>query len=300
MQILIAEDDITSRNILGAILRKWGHEPIAVEDGIEAWHIMQKSDAPNLVVLDWEMPGMDGIEVCRKIREQQTSNPPYIVILTAKDEKADIVKGLDAGANDYISKPYDNEELLARIRVGQRMVELQTELLAAKDALAHEAMHDSLTGAMNRRAILKCLAKELERAKRKNSKLSIGLFDIDYFKKVNDTYGHQVGDEMLCGFVTTVQKGLRGYDLVGRYGGEEFLVVAPDSTGSPAEGLYERLRVHVANFRTKNLSGEISITVSIGVACSDDSATIDTMLATADAALYRAKDQGRNMVVYAG
>jgi len=299
MRILIAEDDFTSRTILGAIVSKWGHEPIAVEDGDAAWQILQQSGAPSLAVLDWEMPGMDGLEVCRNIRRLQTANPPYIIILTAKDDKADIVKGLDAGANDYIAKPYDNEELLARIRVGQRMVELQTELLAAKDALAHEARHDSLTKALNRGAILACLEKELERARRNTVSLSIGLFDIDFFKKVNDTYGHQAGDEVLCGFVSTIQQGVRGYDLLGRYGGEEFLVVAPDSTGSAEEGLYERLRAQVADFRADTRSGALAITVSVGVARFEPTATVETMLAAADAALYRAKDQGRNQVVYA-
>lgn len=299
MQILIAEDDFTSRTILSAIVSKWGHAPIVVEDGSAAWHIMQKIDAPNLAILDWEMPGMDGLEVCRKIRRQQTTNPPYIIILTAKDDKADIVKGLDAGANDYISKPYDNEELFARIRVGQRMVELQTELLAAKDALAHEARHDSLTKVLNRGAILHGLEKELGRAQRNKSSLSIGLFDIDFFKKVNDTHGHQAGDEVLCGFVKTLQQALRGHDLLGRYGGEEFLVVAPDSTGSIEEGLYERLRALVADSRTETRAGSLAITVSVGVAGFDRTATVETMLAAADAALYRAKDQGRNQVVYA-
>jgi len=298
MQVLVAEDDITSRTILAAILAKWGYDPLVVEDGSSAWEIMKKSDAPNLAVLDWDMPGMDGLEVCQRIRKACTSNPPYLIILTAKGEKADIVKGLDAGANDYISKPYDNDELQSRIRVGRRMVELQTELLEAKDALAHEAMHDSLTGALNRRAILDDLNKELIRAKRKKSKLGVGLCDIDYFKQVNDTHGHQVGDEVLCGFVHTMQNSLRGYNLVGRYGGEEFLVVAPDSTGSVEEGLYERLKTQIAQQRTSTKKGEIGITVSIGVAGVDSGTTVETMLAAADAALYRAKDEGRNRVCY--
>jgi two-component system, cell cycle response regulator len=299
MQILVAEDDVTSRTILIAILRKWGFDPVAADDGNRAWRIMQQSDAPNIAVLDWEMPGMDGLEVCKRIRETPASNPPYIIILTARGEKADIVKGLDAGANDYISKPYDNDELHARVRVGQRMVELQTELIAAKDALAHEAMHDPLTGILNRRAILDGLNKELNRVERGKSRLSIGLCDIDHFKQVNDTHGHQAGDEVLCGFVHAIQKNLRSYDLVGRYGGEEFLVIAPDSTGSAGEGLYERLRSGISNHRTNTKSGKIGITVSIGIACACSGATIDSIVAAADAALYQAKAEGRNRVCVA-
>ena len=229
MKILIAEDDMTSRNILTAMSQKWGYDPVAVEDGMAAWQVMQNDGAPSLAVLDWEMPGLDGLEVCRKIRSIMTSSPPYLIILRAKGKTEDIVKGLDAGANDYISKPYNNDELQARLRVGQRMLELQNELLATKDALAHEAMYDALTGALNRRAILSGLEKEIKRAHRRNSLLSIGLCDIDHFKQVNDTFGHQTGDDVLQGLVETMQRNLREYDFLGRYGGEEFLFVAPDS-----------------------------------------------------------------------
>jgi len=299
MRVLIAEDDMTSRAVLTAILKKWGYDPVAVEDGSSAWDIMQKPDAPPLALLDWEMPGMNGLEVCRNIRDNNPPSPPYLIILTSRNEKADIVAGLDAGANDYISKPYDNSELQARINVGRRMVDLQTELLDAKNALAYEAMHDPLTGALNRRAILESLSKELKRATRRQSALSIGLCDIDHFKQVNDTYGHQAGDVVLCGVVEAIQKRLRGYDLVGRYGGEEFLVVAPDSTGLKQEGVYERLRYQIDQLKVATRFGDVNVTVSIGVAGTDDGQTVDHLLAAADAALYRAKKAGRNRVVYA-
>ena len=299
MRILIAEDDVTSRTILTSILSKWGYEPLVVEDGNSAWDVMRQADAPNLAVLDWEMPGMDGLEVCRRIRESNPPNPPYLIILTSRDEKSDIVKGLNAGGNDYISKPYDKDELRARVRVGQRMVELQMELFEAKKALAHEAMHDHLTGILNRRAILDNFDRELKRSIRKNSKMSIGLCDIDHFKQINDTYGHQVGDDVLCGVARAIQDSLRKYDLVGRYGGEEFLVVAPGSTGSAGEGLYERLRAMISSFRTTTRSGEVGITVSVGVAGVESGISVDAILAAADAALYQAKAEGRNRVCYA-
>jgi two-component system, cell cycle response regulator len=299
MRILIAEDDVVSRTILAAMLAKWGYETIAVENGNDAWAIMQREDAPRLALLDWDMPGMDGIEVCKRIRQCQFLNPPYVIILTAKSETTDIVVGLDAGANDYISKPYDKRELQARLSVGRRMVALQMELIEAKNALAHEAMHDPLTGALNRRAVFNGLEKELQRSHRKKSPVSVGLCDIDYFKQINDTYGHQVGDEVLRNLVRVIQCNLRGYDLLGRYGGEEFLVVVPDTAGCAEEGFYERLRTQVASFRTATPIGEVTITVSIGVAGVHNGATVDTILSAADTALYRAKDKGRNRVCYA-
>jgi diguanylate cyclase (GGDEF)-like protein len=299
MKILIAEDDLTSRSILTALLKKWGYDPVATEHGNAVWDELQRPDAPKLVLLDWNMPGMDGLEVCRRLGERDSSNPPYVILLTGRREKGDIVQGLDAGAHDYIAKPYENEELQARIRVGQRMLELQSNLLEARDALAHQAMHDSLTGIFNRRAIMETLQKELSQAKRENGRLSIGMCDIDHFKRINDTYGHQVGDEALCAFVRRVKSNLREYDHVGRYGGEEFLVIAPGSVWHPGEGLYERLRAKVAEGNITTQAGNIMITVSIGVAGGTGASTVDDLLAAADAALYRAKNNGRNGVAYA-
>jgi diguanylate cyclase (GGDEF)-like protein len=297
MRILIAEDDRISLAMLSAILEKAGFETVHAGDGLRALEIMLAPGAPDLAVIDWEMPGMDGPEVCRRIRERRTPNPPYLIILTARGGKGDVVRGLDAGANDYIAKPFDTSELQARIRVGRRMVELQGELVEARDALAHEAMHDPLTGILNRRAIMEGLDRELKRALRRGAALSVGLLDIDHFKEVNDSHGHQAGDEVLRCFARTVRGNLRSYDLVGRYGGEEFLVVAPDSTGFPEEGLYERLRLQVTASPTAVSGMEIGITVSIGVAWTGDHDTVDTLLAAADRALYQAKGEGRNRVV---
>lgn len=293
---MVAEDDQTSRNILVAVLRKWGFEPLAVADGSEAWRIMQGDDPPDLAILDWEMPGLDGLDVCRRIRASLTNNPPYIIILTARKEKDDIVLGLDAGANDYISKPYNSDELLARIKVGQRMVELQTELLAARNALAHEARHDPLTGIFNRRAIIENFQREIKRFERQKGNLGVGLLDIDHFKRVNDKYGHQVGDEVLCGVVQAIKGCLRGYDFLGRYGGEEFLVVAVDDATPNGLGLFERLRARVAELGIPTKAGEVNVTISIGVTWAQKGMHIDDFLCQADEALYRAKAEGRNRV----
>jgi len=300
MRIFLAEDDRTSRSILTAILKKWGYDPVVAADGSAAWEILQRDDAPRLVLLDWNMPEMDGLEVCRRIRNEESPNPPYVIMLTGKGEKSDIVQGLDAGANDYICKPYDNDELLARIRVGRRMVELQTALVEARDTMAHQAQHDALTGIFNRRAILESLEREISRARREDGTVSIGMLDIDFFKKINDTYGHQVGDEVLIGFVRTVLGNLREYDFTGRYGGEEFLIIAPGRQDEPFVGLYERLRRQVAETPVETSAGPISITVSIGTVTGNGTATIDELLSTADLALYQAKAEGRNRVCHSG
>ncbi|NVN93185.1 MAG: diguanylate cyclase [Desulfuromonadales bacterium] len=299
MRILIAEDDLTSRTILSAVVKKWGYVPVAVTDGEAAWEAMQKEDAPQLALLDWNMPGLNGLEVCGKLREIDTADPPYIIFLTSRSEKDSVVEGLEAGANDYVIKPHDNAELLARVRVGQRMLEMQAAMNAAKKSLTHEAMHDPLTRILNRRAILDFLQKELSRAMRHGSLLSIGMIDLDYFKRVNDRYGHQTGDDVLCGLVRTIQENLRDYDLVGRYGGEEFLVVAPCSSGGEDDELYERLRAGIAGQGIATRSGVVSITVSIGVVGTTGSRSMDDLLADADSALYRAKKSGRNCVVHA-
>jgi two-component system, cell cycle response regulator len=298
MRIFLAEDDRTSRSILTAILKKWGYDPVIAADGATAWDILQRPDAPRLVLLDWNMPGMDGIDVCRLIRKGESSNPPYVIMLTGKGEKRDIVQGLDAGANDYICKPYDNDELLARIRVGQRMVELQAALVEARDTMEHQALHDALTGIFNRRAILETLRREISRARRENGTVSIGMLDIDFFKKINDTHGHQVGDEVLVGFVRMVQRSLREYDVTGRYGGEEFLVIAPVPKEEPVESVFERVRSQVAGTALETSAGPISITVSIGTVTGNGASTVDEMLRTADLALYRAKAEGRNRVCH--
>jgi diguanylate cyclase (GGDEF)-like protein len=298
MKILIAEDDLTSRRILTVILKKWGYEPVVTEDGNEAWSKLQETDAPRLVLLDWNMPGLDGLEVCRRLRKSETTDSRYVILLTGRGEKGDIVRGLEAGANDYIAKPYDNEELQARIRVGQRMLDLQTSLLETQTALAYQATHDGLTGIFNRRAILDRLTQEIARALRQGSRLSIGMCDIDNFKKINDTFGHQAGDEVLVAFVQCLQANLREYDCVGRYGGEEFLIIAAGLSGQSDDNLYERLRTKAAAeiIKTK-AAGDVFLTVSIGTATGTGKSMVDGLLAAADAALYQAKAEGRNKVV---
>ena len=241
MRILIAEDDFTSRTVLAGVLKKEGHEVEATVNGAEAWQALQQPDAPALVILDWMMPEMDGPEVVRRVRALETDRPPYIMMLTTRGEKADIIAGLDAGANDYLAKPFDPGELRARVEVGRRMVEMQAALIASREALAHQATHDPLTGMLNRRAILERLRQELTRAGRNGDTWAVGMCDIDHFKQVNDTYGHQTGDEVLRGLARILNESLRPYDSVGRMGGEEFLVIAPIKASTDSACLFCRL-----------------------------------------------------------
>lgn len=297
MKILLAEDDLTSRRILTAILKKWDFDPVVTADGNAAWKALQEPDAPRLVLLDWNMPGLEGLDVCRRLRKKETTDPSYVILLTGRGEKGDIVRGLEAGANDYIAKPYDNAELQARIKVGRRMLDLQTSLLETQAALAHQATHDALTGIFNRRAILDRLNRELARALRQGNSLSVGMCDIDYFKKINDRFGHQAGDDVLVAFANCLRANLREYDWVGRYGGEEFLIIASGLAGQSDDELYERLREQVAAVEIKTIAGNVAVTVSIGTAAGTGQSTIDQLIAAADAALYQAKAAGRNRVV---
>ncbi|OUR71517.1 diguanylate cyclase response regulator [Methylophaga sp. 41_12_T18] len=303
MKLLIAEDDKASRMMLTAVTSQWNYDSIAVEDGEAAWQVMQQDEPPCLLLLDWEMPGMTGIEVCQKVREHNSDNPPYILLLTARTETADIVKGLQAGANDYIPKPFNAAELQVRLEVGTRMLSLQSKLnLALKDLQFH-ATYDALTEILNRRAILEALNKEIARVQRQKSSLYIGMCDIDHFKKINDTYGHLVGDEVLKEVVKRMKTALRSFDLIGRYGGEEFLVICNATDNKPSTA-FERICKFVTASPIKANGHSIPVSISCGVTKLDVDLehTVDEislqLLGTADDALYEAKEAGRNRVVF--
>lgn len=300
MKILVADDDLTTRLVLTGVLRKWGHEVVAAVDGTEAWETMQRVDAPMLAILDWMMPGLSGVEVCGRVRSLQSDQPPYLILLTSKGGKADIVAGLEAGADDYLAKPFDPDELRARVNVGRRIIDLEARLLEARDALAHEATHDHLTGAFNRRAFVGYLTRAISEERRHHDGLALGICDVDEFKKINDTHGHQVGDQVLVGLVGILSGSLRAHDVLGRHGGDEFVVLAGHLGDADLGAFFERLRAAVAGHPILTKAGEVSITLSFGVSGWTDDQTEDGLLAAADAALYRAKGAGRNRVAVAG
>lgn len=300
MKILIAEDDPTSLMILVAVVSEWGYEPIAVENGIQALSVLKNDDAPRLLLVDWEMPELNGLGLCKKIREKETSNPPYIILLTGRSNTEDLVTGLKMGANDYIPKPFENAELQARLQVGKRMLDLQDELNRAKEAMAFQANYDELTGLMNRRAVMKAMAKELDRSKRNSQTLYVCMCDIDHFKKINDTHGHLAGDAVLREIAQRFNTSLRTYDLCGRYGGEEFLIILNSKEGHIKDVL-ERLRKAVADTPFKYEKTELHVTISCGVthySLPIDKRNSTQLLADADAALYEAKNSGRNRIVF--
>lgn len=295
-KILIAEDDPVSRRLLEVFLARWGYQVAVAASGTEALDILDRTDAPRLAVLDWMMPGLEGVQVCRKIRERKDRPYIYILLLSARTQKEDLLLGLESGADDYLSKPFDAQELRARLHVGQRILQLQDGLMAASAELLFRATHDSLTGIANRDVILDALRRERSRQQRDGGSFGIVLLDVDHFKTVNDTYGHLSGDTVLQEVVRRVSSTVRSYDTVGRYGGEEFLIVAPSSGAEGVLRLSERIRLAIEEKSISTDAGEISVTVSLGLAVSSEGSPLDAkaLLTTADEALYRAKAEGRN------
>jgi two-component system cell cycle response regulator len=296
--VLVADDDAISLAMLASSLRKCQFNVITAKDGLYAWNEAQKKTAPNLIVLDWMMPGFSGIELCRKIRLRKTQPYPYILLLTSKDAKQDIVEGLDAGADDYLVKPLDANELQARLRVGKRILGLQQELMLKEQEMRAEALRDRLTGLWNRGAILDSMEREITLNRRSDNSSGVLMIDIDHFKSVNDTYGHQVGDAVLREVGQRLIQVTRSSDWAGRYGGEEFLVILCNSNAETTATGAERIRQAIASVPVRVSGLELAVTVSIGTALSAtrDSLTCSQLIAIADSALYRAKNQGRNSV----
>ncbi len=291
MKTLIADDDPVSLLYLQDALQDWGYEVVTASDGTAACDILLQRDAPALAIVDWMMPGMDGIELCRKIRDGAKDHYTYLIMLTSRSETAFIVEAMEAGMDDYISKPFDAEELKVRLRAGRRICELEQELRL-------RATHDPLTGIYNRGAIIDILHKELARHHREANPLSVIFADIDHFKRTNDTYGHVAGDQVLREVTRRIGATVRPYDALGRYGGEELLIVLPACDMESAAEVAERTRAIVADLPVETDFGAIPTSLSIGLATVGASAStgVDRLLQLADNALYRAKDKGRNCI----
>jgi diguanylate cyclase (GGDEF)-like protein len=298
VKILIAEDDAVSRRILEAKLVKWGYDVTIARDGHEAARALAAPEGPRLAILDWMMPGRDGVDICREVRQRGPEPYTYLILLTAQAREEDLVRGMDAGADDYIVKPFKSNELRVRLRAGRRIIDLQQELIAAREALRTKAAHDPLTGLWNHGEILRQLGLELERARRAGQRVGVIMIDVDHFKSVNDSFGHLAGDAVLRAVADVMPTLMRAYDSVGRYGGDEFLVVMPDCSVERAETFAERLRAGVGTNPMDTSEGLIPVSMSLGAAVSRVGAEADvrSLVQAADQALYEAKHAGRNRV----
>ena len=290
MKLLVAEDDASTRLLLRVTLRKLGYDVLAVENGQQAWDAFREGGY-RILISDWNMPDMTGLDLCRKIRSHPAQEYTYLFLLTAYNGKNHFLDAIGAGVDDFMSKPFDKEVLAARLHVAQRILDLQK-------TLQFQASHDLHTGIWNRSAMLDFLAQELDRAQRENKSIGVVLADLDRFKRVNDTYGHQAGDEVLNAAAERFKGVLRPYDRIGRYGGEEFLMVLPGCDGPSAVHVAERMRQSLGECAVPTADGEIRVTASLGVTASgkDRPCDVDSLIREADRALYRAKRAGRNRI----
>ncbi|MCA9669641.1 MAG: diguanylate cyclase [Myxococcales bacterium] len=300
-RVLVADDDPVTRTLVAGVLRRWGFDVTACADGDSAWQELSKEDAPDLAVLDWVMPGIQGPELCELLRRR--ARYTYVILLTGRTSQEDVLAGMRAGADDYLRKPVDLATLEVRMRAGLRIVRLQARLLEMQDRLVDLASHDALTGVLNRRAGIAALSRELNRARRDGRDLALLMCDIDHFKCINDAHGHLAGDDVLREVCGRMGAELRNYDNVGRYGGEEFIVVLPGCGVADALAVAERLRAAIAAPAINTQAGPVPVTASFGVAAAsgadgaDRARSAHALIARADAALYVAKEQGRDRVV---
>lgn len=296
MKILIADDDAVSRKIMEKMLQQIGYEVSVAENGLDAAEKLLQEDGPRLALLDWMMPELDGPQVCRRLRSSQNSRYVYVTLLTSRDSSEDLVAGLEAGADDYLVKPCKPAELKARLRTGQRILQLEDTLVAAREAMRFRATHDALTAVWNRGSILEFLRN----AMRCQEPTATLLCDIDHFKNINDVHGHLAGDAVLREVARRLQNAVRAGDGIGRYGGEEFLIVLPRCGPQNLCERAEQLRRVVAEEEFLVNGSALSVCMSIGAVAWQDcegAATLESILSCADAALYRAKNAGRNRVV---
>ena len=298
--MLLAEDDPVARLMTARLLKKAGYEVVAVADGGAALEALRARFFPVLLT-DWEMPVLDGLGVVSAVRGGEWPGYVFTILLTGRDSRESVLAGLQAGADDYLTKPVDEAELLARMKTGWRIAELERRLRAAQQEALRLSLIDALTGTSNRRDLIERLPSEVERARRYKHPLSVVMCDIDHFKKVNDTHGHPAGDAVLRAFAALLRAAVRnGVDWVARYGGEEFAIVLPETDLAGAVTVAEKLRAATAALRVEHGGATVAVTSSFGVSTIGphwpESCTPDSLLAQADVCLYQSKQGGRDRV----
>jgi two-component system, cell cycle response regulator len=298
-RILLVDDEPTQRLIMARLLKRAGYSVETAGNGREALAKIEAGDF-QLMITDWEMPEMDGIALCRELRSTPGKGYIYTILLTARDAIEHVVTGLQSGADDYLTKPVIEPELIARLNTGRRIVTLERHLRTANEENRRLSITDPLTAAFNRRYLMEQLPREIDRAMRYGRHLAAIMCDVDHFKRINDTQGHLVGDEVLKWFVVQLQGGVRACDWVARYGGEEFLIILPETNVTNAGIAAEHLRKQVAATPFPGIAGGLAVSASFGVGGWEGNlpsgATLDALIARCDEGVYASKAGGRNRI----
>jgi diguanylate cyclase (GGDEF)-like protein len=301
VKILIAEDDPVSSRVLATTLIKWGHDVVTTDNGLNALAELQKDDAPRLAILDWMMPGLEGPEVCRRLRKVAKTAPAYIILLTALSQKVQMLAGLEAGADDYLRKPFDRDELRVRLKVGVRTVELQSSLVQrveelevaiaerrrAEEALRELTLTDNLTGLYNQRGFFTVAEHALETTRRSPHTSLLFYADLDGLKEINDTFGHSEGSLAIVKTAEALRQTFRTTDIVARLGGDEFAIFAQNASRHDIDNVVARLE---ANLRAVNEqpTQQYQLSLSVGAALiePDNDLSLDQLIGKADRAMY--------------
>ncbi len=305
MKILVAQAEMVARGMLETMLTRWGHQVVLAETGNQALARLKEQGGPSLAILEKNLPGLGGLEICREVRSRIKTSYIYILFVRGEDDGKEMMESLQAGADDFLSRPLDADEIMVRLRMAKRVLELQEDLRRAQEAIGYQTTHDPLTGLANRGEVIATVGREVSRMRREKFPLGLILAGIDGLKGINDTYGHAAGDAVLRETVRRIRSIVRPYDTIGRYTGEEFLVVVPGCDAKAVMAQADRLRAAVAQGGmdisewgkfAPTSDGKLQVTLSLGVVEAQKDTEAGSLLREAEAALKRAKQAGQNRV----